>query len=173
MAEKRILVVEDMADWQAQLKAVLRRDGYGVTVAPTYGEALGELRRGEYQLAIVDLRLSQTDEKNLDGMRLLADLKGLQIPSIVVTGYGTADLARKAFGEYRVFNFIGKDALDLKKLRQEIKEAFAKMDGREKELRELRYRFMRGELVGFQQSAVDWALRESKPVYGEPAEGAS
>jgi len=167
VSEKRILIVEDMPDWQEQLGFDLRRDGYNVTAVSTYGEALGELRQTEYQLVIVDLRLSPTDENNRDGVKLLEDLKKLQIPSIVVTGYGTAELAREAFGKYQVFNFMGKDTFDLKKLRQEIKEAFKRIEGREKELRELRYRFLMGEPVGFPESAIGWSLRESREKYEE------
>jgi two-component system nitrogen regulation response regulator NtrX len=162
VAEKRILIVEDMPDWQEQLQSVLRRDGYTVTTMPTYGEALGELRRTEYQLVIVDLRLNPIDENNRDGVKLLKDLKMLQIPSIVVTGYGTTELAREASDEYQVFDFMGKDTLDLKKLRRQIREAFLMIEGREKELRELRYRFMKGEVVNFPESAIDWSLRERK-----------
>jgi DNA-binding NtrC family response regulator len=167
VAKKRILIVEDMSDWQEQFRSVLRRTGYAVTTVPTYGEALGELRQEEYHLVIVDLRLSPTDESNRDGVKLLEDLKRLQIPSIVVTGYGTNELARQAIEEYQVFSFMGKDTLDLKKLRQKIKEAFKRIEGREKELRELRYRFLMGEAVGFPESAVGWSLRESQEKYEE------
>jgi DNA-binding NtrC family response regulator len=165
VAKKRILIVEDMSDWQEQFRSVLRRTGYAVTTVPTYGEALGELRQEEYHLVIVDLRLSLTDENNRDGVKLLEDLKKLQIPSIVVTGYGTNELARQAIQEYQVFSFMGKDTLDLKKLRQKIKEAFKRIEGREKELRELRYRFLMGEAVGFPKSAIGWSLRESQEKY--------
>jgi DNA-binding response OmpR family regulator len=44
-----------MRDWRDQLEVTLRRDGYAVTTVASYGEALGELRRNEYQLVITDL----------------------------------------------------------------------------------------------------------------------
>jgi CheY-like chemotaxis protein len=88
MGAKRILVVEDMPDWRDQLQATLRRDGYDINTAPSYGEALAELRRNPYDLALVDLRLSPADESNRDGMELLRDLDKVKIPAVVVTGYG-------------------------------------------------------------------------------------
>ena len=108
-----ILVVEDMQDWSEQLSSTLKRDGYAVKTAGNYVEALDKLHRREYQLAIVDLRLSPNDEDNRDGMELLRDLANLKIPSVVVTGYGTTELARDASDEGTLY-FLEKNKLDIK-----------------------------------------------------------
>lgn len=167
MAARNILIVEDNRNWRDQLTGPLRRDGYMVTTVASYGEALGELRRNEYQLAIVDLRLSDADENNRDGIVLLQDLATLRIPAIVLTGYGTAELARKAFRDYGVLDFLDKQYLDLKKLRQLIKETFRGAEKLEKELAEQRARFLRGEIITFPHDRLARALREKPEAYGE------
>lgn len=167
MAARNILIVEDMPDWRDQLESTLRRDGYTVTTVANYGEALGELRRNEYHLVIVDLRLSPSDENNRDGMILLEDLAELKIPAIVVTGYGTAELARRAFRDYGTLDFLEKKDLKLKKLRQVVREAFRKAEEMEKELSELRAKFLRGEIVTLSQGSLERALREKPETDGE------
>ena len=52
-----ILVVEDEKDWQDKFKSILEREGYETKIAAGYGEALGELRRKLFDLAVIDLRL--------------------------------------------------------------------------------------------------------------------
>jgi DNA-binding NtrC family response regulator len=168
MGAKRILVVEDMPDWRDQLQATLRRDGYDITTVPSYGEALAELRRNPYELALVDLRLSPADESNRDGMVLLRDLDKLKIPAVVVTGYGGVELARKAIDQYHAFDFMEKQTLDLDRLREVIKSAFKKVEGREKELLKLREKVFRGEIITFDvpEDAVNPLLREDREDYG-------
>lgn len=165
MTTNNILIVEDMRDWRDQLASTLQRDGYAVTTVASYGEALGELRRSEYQLVIVDLRLSPADENNRDGMILLEDLAALKIPAIVVTGYGTAELARRAFRDYGTLDFLEKKDLELGKLRKVVKEAFRQAEEMEKELAELRAKFLRGEIIRLPQNRLERALRERPEDY--------
>jgi len=169
MGAKRILVVEDMPDWRDQLQSTLHRDGYDVTTVPSYGEALAELRRNPYELALVDLRLSPADENNRDGMELLRDLDKLKIPAVVVTGYGGVELARTAIDQYHAFDFMEKQTLDLNRLREVIKAAFKKVEGREKELLKLREKVFRGEIITFDvpEDAVNPLLREDREDYGQ------
>lgn len=165
MSARNILIVEDMRDWRDQLESILHRDRYSVTTVTSYGEALGELRRSEYQLVIVDLSLNEADENNRDGMILLEDLASLGIPAIVLTGYGTAELARKAYRDYGIVDFLEKKDLDLKKLRKIVKEVFNKAKEMEKELSELRAKFMRGEIITLPQDRLKTVLREKPKEY--------
>jgi DNA-binding NtrC family response regulator len=164
MGAKRVLVVEDMQDWRDQLQATLRRGGYDITTVPTYGEALAELRRSPYDLALVDLRLSPADEDNRDGMELLRDLDRAKIPAVVVTGYGGVDLARKAIDQYHAFDFMEKQTLDLDRLREVIRAAFKKTKEKKKDLRKLREKVFRGEIITFDvpEDAVNPLLREER-----------
>jgi DNA-binding NtrC family response regulator len=164
MGAKRVLIVEDMQDWRDQLQATLRRGGYDITTVPSYGEALAELRRNPYDLALVDLRLSPADEDNRDGMELLRDLDKAKIPAVVVTGYGGVDLARKAIDQYHAFDFMEKQTLDLDRLREVIRAAFKKTKEKKKDLRKLREKVFRGEIITFDvpEDAVNPLLREER-----------
>jgi DNA-binding NtrC family response regulator len=164
MGAKRVLIVEDMQDWRDQLQATLRRGGYDITTVPSYGEALAELRRNPYDLALVDLRLSPADEDNRDGMELLRDLDKAKIPAVVVTGYGGVDLARKAIDQYHAFDFMEKQTLDLDRLREVIKASFKKTKEKKKDLRKLREKVFRGEIITFDvpEDAVNPLLREER-----------
>jgi DNA-binding NtrC family response regulator len=164
MGAKRVLIVEDMQDWRDQLQATLRRGGYDITTVPSYGEALAELRRNPYDLALVDLRLSPADEDNRDGMELLRDLDRAKIPAVVVTGYGGVDLARKAIDQYHAFDFMEKQTLDLDRLREVIKASFKKTKEKKKDLRKLREKVFRGEIITFDvpEDAVNPLLREER-----------
>jgi len=53
----RILVVEDSPTQAAVLRNLLQRSGHDVTVARSFGEALGELSRAELDIVLTDLHL--------------------------------------------------------------------------------------------------------------------
>jgi len=122
---ERILVVEDMPDWQGRLRDILEDEGYVVEMAASFGEALGELRRKSFDLVVVDLRLSLEYEENRSGVPLLEYVHDRQIPSIVVTGYGTVELAKEAYEKYGVFDFLDKASFDPVRFREHVKEAIA------------------------------------------------
>ena len=96
-------------------------------------------------------------------------LDKLKIPAVVVTGYGGVELARKAIDQYHAFDFMEKQTLDLNRLREVIKAAFKKVKGKEKELRELREKVFRGEIITFDvpDDAVNPLLREEREDYGQ------
>ncbi|MFQ5852402.1 MAG: response regulator [Candidatus Binatia bacterium] len=159
--EKRILLVEDEKNWQDMLHSILEEEGYEAEIALSYGEALGELRRKAFDLAVIDLRLvSSIDEENLDGMALLGDALNRRVPVIVVTGYGTPKLVEEAYGEYGVFSFLEKKNFDSSRFRELTREAIAATKEvrqvqeeltpeQKKEFRELTKRLFRGEVIDF------------------------
>ena len=167
MTAKKILIVEDMPDWREQLASTLKRDGYTVASVASYGEALGELRRDDYHAVIVDLRLSETDVNNRDGMILLEDLAKLRLPAIVLTGYGTAELARKAFQDFDVVDFLEKKDLNLKKFRQIVKESVRQKEKKKKELADLRDKFLNGEIIKLQGDRVKNILSKKPENYAQ------
>jgi len=161
MAEKRILLVEDIRDWQEQLRSILQREGYQVLTVSTYKEALELLRRTTFPLVIVDLRLNPTDESNREGLKLLKDLaEEFRIPAIVITAYGDEEVEERVFKECKAFDFFGKEDLDPKELRAAVREAFQEIEAREGRRAELRRRFMRGEIINLrdEMDAIGWPL---------------
>lgn len=72
----KVLIAEDYEDWRDLLSGLLRRDGHEVTATATLDEAREYVdRTKDLDLAIVDIRLVETDENNEDGMHLLAYIK--------------------------------------------------------------------------------------------------
>jgi DNA-binding NtrC family response regulator len=62
------------------------------------------------------------DETNEDGIHLLAEIRKRRSFTrvIMITGYGTMETQRKAFKQYRAFDFFSKAQFDS----EEFKEAF-------------------------------------------------
>jgi DNA-binding response OmpR family regulator len=83
----RILVIEDEPDIQTLLRFNLQREGHIVTVAGTGNDGLHELRRGHYDLVLLDLMLPDRD--GLEVCRVMRADAGLAaIPIIMLTAKG-------------------------------------------------------------------------------------
>ncbi len=127
----KILIVEDYADWRELLSGLLQREGHQVTAVATLQEAREYIGASkDLDLAILDIRLVETDETNEDGMNLLAEIRELQafpnavIPRVImITGHGTMESQRRAFREFQAFDFFRKEQFDSEEFRQGVREA--------------------------------------------------
>jgi len=122
----KILVVEDFADWRELLTGLLQREGHQVKAVGTLQAALDHLEQTkDLDLAILDIRLVETDEGNEDGMRLLSEIhehRGFT-RVIMITGHGTMETQRKAFRQFHAFDFFRKEEFDSDEFRQGVREA--------------------------------------------------
>jgi len=126
--EEQILIVCDEEDWKQRLKGIFEGESYTVKTVSSYIEASLELRTGQYNLMVTDLRLENfTNPENLDGKLLLEDAFRAGVSSIVVTGFGTPELAKEAYEEFGVFGFFEKKGFEEKveKFKELTKEALA------------------------------------------------
>lgn len=122
----KVLIVEDYADWRDLLSGMLQREGLDVETAGSLDEAQDALQKSrDLDLAILDIRLVETDETNEDGMRLLSDIRKKQAFTrvIMITGHGTMEMQRKAFREYKAFDFFRKEQFDSDDFRKGVQEA--------------------------------------------------
>lgn len=122
----KILIVEDFADWRELLGGLLQREGHQVEAVTTLQEAREYMRQTkDLHLAILDIRLVETDETNEDGMRLLAEIQQSHAftKMIMITGHGTMETQRKAFREFHAFDFFRKEQFDSEEFRQAVREA--------------------------------------------------
>lgn len=94
-------VVDSMADW-------LRHQGYLVTTATSHREALQQVDRRGYDLALVDIRLGDGD-----GFSVLAHCRKQcpQLPVILVTGYATVETGVEALRS-GAFDLLTKPLID-------------------------------------------------------------
>jgi DNA-binding NtrC family response regulator len=158
---KRVLVVDDVPDWRAQLKDILRSD-FEVTTVDSYQAAMEVVRRREVELVIVDLRLSPTDEEDRQGMDLLKELARYRINAIVLTGYPEQDLREEAENQYKIFEFIDKSTLahGYQRIRDVVSEAFKLLEGKEKDKTEVIKVARTGQSVPFPEELSSWPLRK-------------
>ena len=104
------LIVEDTSDIQESYKRSIERKAGIPIVAATYDEAIAAVKRRFFPVAIIDVRLSEDDETNVDGLRVLEFIHqvGNSTKAILITGYGSFEIAREAFKKYQVFEGLEK-----------------------------------------------------------------
>jgi CheY-like chemotaxis protein len=93
----RILVVDDLSDWRKTLGGLLEDAGYKVQVAGSSAAALALLRSGHFDLALLDMRLDESDEDNREGLSLADEIRQRwpAVKVVIITGYGTPDTMRR------------------------------------------------------------------------------
>jgi CheY-like chemotaxis protein len=94
----KILVVDDLPDWRATLSGLLVDEGYNVQVADSSARALRLLETSRFDLAVLDMRLDESDEDNTEGLDLAAEIRQRwpAVKVVIITGYGTPDTMRRA-----------------------------------------------------------------------------
>ncbi|MFQ5931635.1 MAG: response regulator, partial [Nitrospiraceae bacterium] len=90
---RQILIVDDEPHIAEDLGWTLRRAGYACTVCTEGRKTVALVAEKQPDLIVADLRMP-----DLSGMALLDRLKeeGSQVPVVMVTGYGTIDVAVEA-----------------------------------------------------------------------------
>ncbi len=110
----RILILDDLPSWRKVLVNLLQQHGYEAVAVETVEEALAEVQTNLYHVLILDIymRGGDGDSPNSQGFALLHTLaeKGLTevVQVIMLSAYGTKDLMRQAFREYKVVDFLEK-----------------------------------------------------------------
>lgn len=120
-APKSILVVDDVEDWQKTLSGLLTDEGYKVTTVGDRQAALEAIRANEFDLAVIDIRLDETDEDNTAGLSLAGEVKSIltDLPVVIITGYQTPETIARAMrpdemGQTLAVDFVQKtDAIEL------------------------------------------------------------
>lgn len=158
---KRILVVDDVADWRATLENILKTECEVVTV-DGYEPAMGIVKSREVELVIVDLRLNPTDENNRDGLKLLEKLMEYRINAIVLTGYPEQAIQEEVENKYNAFAFIDKDALasNFQRIRDIVREAFGLLEKIEKAKMQAIRAASALQSVSFPEELSSWPLRK-------------
>lgn len=135
MVEKtpKILVVDDIADWRNTIRGMLRDEGYQVAVAESSKKALALLEEDVFDLAVIDIRLDETDEDDTEGITLakVIDKQWPETQIIIITGYEAdvtlTEAMRPTPGVGRlVFNYVLKKKTT-EDLIPEIKKALAEV----------------------------------------------
>lgn len=93
MSQARILVADDQPEVGDMLRRALESGGWVVEVAGDGREAMRRLRRGQFDVAILDIQMPHRT-----GMEVLKAVQqdGISTDVIVLTGYGDVDIAVEA-----------------------------------------------------------------------------
>ena len=115
----KLLVVDDIMDWQITISGVLKDNGYNVATAGSTDDAIVLLDNDDYDLALLDLRLDETDEGNVEGLKLAETIRERwpKVKIVIVTGYGTPDILQKTMepgsdGRRLAEDYLPKDKTD-------------------------------------------------------------
>ena len=84
-----ILIVDDQRNWREALGEMLQADGHQVQTAASLTEARMRLEEEDFDVAIVDIRLLDERDHDIQGLELLQEIRktGLRARVIVLTGY--------------------------------------------------------------------------------------
>ncbi len=106
-AAPRVLLVDDDAQEQVALSALIANLGYTVETAGDGEEALQKLGSAPFDVVVTDLVMPR-----MDGFELLRSLlaRGDPTPSVVLTGFGSIDRAVSVVHELNAFWFLEKPA---------------------------------------------------------------
>jgi len=115
----RVLVVEDVPDVRATLSGLLSDEGYDVRSASSRAEALQILAAECFHVAVLDVRLDESDEDNQDGLLLMHEIRKKYpvVATIILTGYANVKMVREALQPDRegiapTFGFLEKSEVE-------------------------------------------------------------
>lgn len=139
----RVLIVDDNEMALRTLRRQLEDEGFYVRTALNEAQALDLMREDRFHVAVVDLRLVDSDMENRAGLRLIDDLHAIDptLAAIILTGNADFPSALRAMDQTRnqnaafrlwtspAFKFLEKTPEDLLILPDTIREAFERVHG--------------------------------------------
>jgi DNA-binding NtrC family response regulator len=113
-----LLLVDDEVGFVEVLFKRLARRGMAVTVASSGAEGIQALRRRDFDVAVLDLKM-----EDMDGIEVLKIFKKMApaMPVIMLTGHGSESSARQGI-QFGAFDYLTKP-YELDDLIRKIKEA--------------------------------------------------
>ena len=160
MEEKgKVLIVEDEATWRKLYQKVLEKEGYRVWTAGSLPEAFDLLDRHFFHVAIVDIRLVDSQPGNQDGIEVVKRISQADegTRAIIITAFGTIKMTRDAFKQYKVFEFMEKQTHDQTRFCQVVEQAVEEARGQVMD-RKVRGPGLRDLIRGFSPQEIQKAL---------------
>ena len=122
--EGKVLIVEDQEMWREHfLKEPLQELNLIIFVASTKEQALALLKQQHFNLAIVDINLTDVTG-NIDGLDIINYLQQTQANTQVIVVSGTPDsFSTLRQHNYQVFSQIQKESFDLESYIVKVQQA--------------------------------------------------
>ncbi len=113
-----LLLVDDEVGFVEVLSKRITRRGMTVTAASSGSEAIQTLRRRDFDVAVLDLKM-----EDMDGIEVLKIFKKMApaMPVIMLTGHGSESSAREGI-QFGAYDYLTKP-YELEDLIQKIKQA--------------------------------------------------
>lgn len=113
-----LLLVDDEVGFVEVLSKRITRRGMTVTAASSGEEAIQTLRRRDFDVAVLDLKM-----EDMDGIEVLKIFKKMApaMPVIMLTGHGSESSAREGI-QFGAYDYLTKP-YELEDLIQKIKQA--------------------------------------------------
>ena len=114
----KVLVIEDNAHWQYDIKECLIKAGFYVEVVSGLQAALAKVQKELFHFITIDMQLkeSTTDSNNFEGWDILTIVNKLRIqditPVMVITGFEQEYLDLEKAKEATPLFFMGKGKFD-------------------------------------------------------------
>ncbi len=97
---RAVLVVDDILDWRDQVAGLIEDiyPKFKIATASSVAEAKNQLAQYEFDLAIIDIRLDESDENNTDGLTLMKFIRShyARTQVIIITSYANLETVRRA-----------------------------------------------------------------------------
>jgi DNA-binding NtrC family response regulator len=115
----RLLLVDDEVEFAAVLAKRLKRRAITATIAHNGTEAIQLLRRNDFDVAVLDLKM-----EGLDGIQVLKIFQTMapEMPVIMLTGHGCQISAQEGRAQ-GAFDYLSKP-YDFEELTHKIREAY-------------------------------------------------
>ena len=128
----KILIADDEEPMRFFLSEMLKKEGYLYETAIDGEDALEKIKRDNFDIAILDLKMPK-----LSGMELLSEIKKVSpdTVAIIITAHGTRNIAMEAI-EKGAYDYFIKP-FDVNEMRIVIKRAVEKI-GLQKEIKNLK-----------------------------------
>jgi DNA-binding NtrC family response regulator len=120
----KILIVDDAPDWRDILSGLIvdYHPKYTVVTAASVDEAKNKLAQDNFNLAILDIRLDDSDEGNTDGIVLMEFIRAYQsqTPVFILTGYGNLETVERAMQPNQAGVRLAVDYIEKGKVNTEL-----------------------------------------------------
>ena len=124
-SKRKILIVDDDAEYLKSLTSILKRDFF--IIAASSPKDARNLLLSSPDLALLDIRLDESDLNNREGIEILKFVKNEipTVPVVMMTAFGDIDLAVEAM-RLGAADFIQKAKIDIREFRKVIENALDK-----------------------------------------------
>jgi two-component system response regulator PilR (NtrC family) len=139
MAGEKILIVDDEKSMCQYFSIMLKKDGYDVRTANSGKKAIAEVKDGNYDVVITDIKM-----EGMDGIQVLAEIKKIDrnLPVVIMTAYASQKTAIEALNKGAFYYLIKRakneeikmvirNALDMHRVKNEnvfLKKQLKKKD---------------------------------------------